>query len=391
MPGVLGVTSMQKPSTTHRSQLSHAILPEPSQLARAGRLAGLVNSRANVDVGSNASASRFGTRLEVNLSNPTFVWGGQRNESIDNSAEHAEAPTLGEMPWNNIMASPTAVRDPWWPRWPPEPPSHIFVLANNDKLDDEYIDRLAREECEDRTCAAVLCNHAAKKSRVLSAFPNVYWMSRLNPFRRDEGWDFHINGGYDLRESHGEASLVFLIGNTRTENRGLDEEALSDSDTPELLENEEVLTESFGWHYRLNESDVWQQMMPNGMSVGPSDPLPRGQTLSTGAIAILYWMHAMPNATIFPVGFTHAHSTEPDPLDPDPVHDYSWEWEQFESAPRFDGTFNSPDPYLHLGAFRSCPSCLVSKSRKLDAHKWLRGSSNLLSVVSNRSGSQSLT
>ena len=289
------------------------------------------------------------------------------------------------MPWNNIMASPTAVRGPWWPSWPPEPPSHIFVFANNAELDDAYIERLAREECEERICAAVLCNHGAKKTSVLSAFPIVYWMSRLNPFRRDEGWDFHINGGYDLRELHDEVSLVFLIGNTRTLDRGLGEDLSSDSDTPELLENEEELTERFGWHYRVNESDIWLHGMPNGLSISPSDPLPRGMTLSTGAIAIFYWMHAMPNATIFPVGFTHARSTEPDPLDPDPVHDYSWEWEQFESAPRFDDTFNSPDPYLRLGVFRSCPSCRVPTSRRLNEHKWLRDASNLLLVAGNQS------
>ena len=139
--------------------------------------------------------------------------------------------------------------------------------------------------------------------------------------------------------------------------------------TAELLDNEEDLTRRFGPHCRLNESDVWQNA-PSGLSVGPSDPLPRGQALSTGAIAILYWLHAKPFATVFPVGFTHANSTEPDPLDPNPVHDYSWEWEQFERAgARFDGTFNSSDPYVFLGAFKVCPSCRLPTSRRLDQRK----------------------
>lgn len=278
------------------------------------------------------------------------------SDAADGDAEHADAPVSGELPWRHIMASPTADGGPDWPSWPSEQPLRIFVFANNDDLDGNYIERLGRDACREHSCAAVLCNHAAKKISVAKAFPKLYWMSRLNPFRRDKGWDERINGGFKLRFSHSTARLVYLIGNTGSSYRNkshLNESR--DSDTAELFDNEEELTKRFGPHYRLNESDIWQNAMPSGLSLGPSDPLPRGHALSTGAIAILYWMHAMPLATVFPVGFTRANSTEPDQ---NFAHDYSWEWEQFELAgARFDDTFNSPDPFISLGAFKACPSC----------------------------------
>lgn len=269
------------------------------------------------------------------------------------------------------MASPTADGGPSWPSWPLDPPSRIFVFANNDELDDAYVERIQRDACREHTCAAVLCNHAAKKRAVFEAFSNVYWMSRLNPFRRDKGWDERINGGHELGFAHSQARLVFLVSNTGARFRNAsDRNESRDSDTAELLDDEEELTRRFGPHYRVNESDIWQRSLPSGLSVGPSDPLPQGLALSTGAIAIFYWMHAMPLATIFSVGFTRANSTEPDPLEPHPAHDYAWEYEQFELAnSRFDDTYNSPDLHSSLGVFKACPSCRLPTSRKLDQHQ----------------------
>lgn len=38
----------------------------------------------------------------------------------------------------------------------------------------KFIERLGRDECREHTCAAVLCDHAAKKKiSVAKAFPNV--------------------------------------------------------------------------------------------------------------------------------------------------------------------------------------------------------------------------
>ena len=269
------------------------------------------------------------------------------------------------------------------PQWPKHRPALVFLFANSNELDDAYVARLAKEECAERRCAAVLCNHGSKRmavrrqairtraltphaalrpislhAQVLNSFDTVYWVSRLNPFKANESWVTRINGGDVLSGPaiRRRVELLLLAGNVET-----DRQAERDSDVAELLEHEDELVQLFGPHYRLNESDVWARALPAAPSVAPHTPLPTGgRGLSTGAVAALWLMHAMPDATVHPVGFSKASDAGGNGTEADTgraLHDYDWEWTEMEAAPRFDASFNSPDPYIRFGAFRPCPQC----------------------------------
>lgn len=262
------------------------------------------------------------------------------------------------------MAMPTGGCIGCAPQWPLQLPTKIFVFANNAEVDDTFIERIASAECgEPEVCAAVMCNHGEKQIVVTRSFGNIYWMSRLNPFKKFENWTTHVNGGSVLSGSlRNLIQLLFLVSNTRSgEDRSANH---TESDTDELLEAEQELFDLFGPHYRLNESDVWARGIPS-TQVFAHAPLPNGnRVLSTGAIAVFYWMHAMPSAVIHPIGFTKANTTD---LEPHAAHNYAWEWAEMEKAPRFDPTLNSPNPFASVQVFRDCASCIDSTTPMMTA------------------------